>query len=231
LKAEEYHKKQFAEIKRGTVAFVDWLESNVELDNKTILDMACGGGANVLYLGGRHKTSKFVGIDYDKEVLSMCQYHLNNVVLEYGDWYHMDSKYKNYFNGIMNFQTLVSMDDYKMPIRKLCELQPDWIALTSLFYEGRINFYTIVDDHEGDLPCWGLDGKAHYNVYSLPLVQELFAEYGYKQFLYKKFEMDVDLPKPKNNDMGTYTVMTKDNERLQISGALLMPWYFIIAKK
>ncbi len=40
----EYHTKQYIEPKRSTVMFVDWLRKNVSLENKNIIDVACGGG-------------------------------------------------------------------------------------------------------------------------------------------------------------------------------------------
>ena len=43
-----------------------------------------------------------------------------------------------------------------------------------------------------------------------------------------QIEIDIDIKKPKDkNLMGTYTVKTVENKRLQISGPLLMNWYFI----
>lgn len=55
----EYHKKQFSEIKRSTVLFVDWLKSIVGVQNSVVLDMACGAGANTEYLGGEIQKIEF----------------------------------------------------------------------------------------------------------------------------------------------------------------------------
>ena len=54
---------------------------------------------------------------------------------------------------------------------------------------------------------------------------------GYMRFEYQKFEIDIDIPKPKSAGMGTYTAKAGDGERLQISWALLMLWYFVVAMK
>ena len=231
LKAYQYHQKQLKEIKRSTVLFTEWLESRVDLTNKKIMDLACGGGGNLLYLAKRYPSSQFVGVDYDKEIMEICAEKPENMCMEIGDWYNLNPKYIGQFDGVLSFQTLVSMDDYVEPIKRICDLSPEWIALTSLFYEGKVNFYIVVDDHSGNLPEWGNDGKAHYNIYSLPLLEELFFNMGYRHFEYKKFEIDIDLPRPKENTMGTYTEKTASNERLQISGPLLMPWYFVLAKR
>jgi hypothetical protein len=54
---------------------------------------------------------------------------------------------------------------------------------------------------------------------------------GYTVFKYCPFEMDIDLPKPEHTLMGTYTKTLPNGKRLQISGPLLMNWYFIYAAK
>ena len=120
----------------------------------------------------RFPSSKILGIDYDKDFLALEHIGRDNASIEYGNWFDMDPKYIGKFDGLVSFQTLLVLKDYKNPLRALAELEPKWIALTTLFYEGKINFYTVVDDHERKDEGWGEDGKRYYNVYSLPLVKE-----------------------------------------------------------
>ncbi len=221
---KDYHLKQYSEPYRSTVIFHDWLEQRVALNGQRILDMACGAGANLHYFGCLHRDSQFIGIDYDLQTLTSAPPSEDNVRLEQGDWFHINPKYVNAFNGIISLQTLSWLSDYKVPIEKLCELNPDWISLTSLFYEGRITYYIRLEDEEEKRTCY-------YNIYSLPKVKELFAQLGYTRFEYKKFEIDIDLPKLDTYCMKTYTEQISDGRRLQFSGALLMPWYFILAQK
>ena len=55
--------------------------------------------------------------------------------------------------------------------------------------------------------------------------------YGkYKKFKYKRFDIDIDL-KHSNSDLGTYTQKLANNKRLQFTGPLWEPWYFIYAEK
>lgn len=129
-------------------------------------------GANVLYMSKRFPSSKILGIDYDKDFLALKHIGRDNASIEYGNWFDMDPKYIGKFDGIVSFQTLLVLKDYKNALRALAELEPKWIALTTLFYEGKINFYTVVDGHERNDEGWGEDGKRYYNVYSLPLVKE-----------------------------------------------------------
>lgn len=233
MKNYDYHTKQFQNIKRSTVQFVSWLDTKVSFERKRILDMACGAGANTFYLSALYPNTSFIGMDFDQDILelrnNMCL--RGDVEFTQGDWYNLEKKWIDFFDGIISFQTLSWLSDYREPIEHLCELNPEWIALSSLFYEGKINYYIQVDDHEEQFDGWGKDGKSYYNIYSLPLVKELFYEHGYTNFYCKNFEIDMDLPKPNSYRMGTYTIMTADQRRMQISGALLMPWYFVLATK
>lgn len=76
-----------------------------------------------------------------------------------------------------------------------------------------------------------LEYEKYYNIYSLSRVQKCFKEQGYSNFKFIKFEIDIDLPRPDTMDIGTYTINTEDGKRIQISGGLMMPWYFVVAYK
>ena len=45
-----YHRKQFLEPKRSTVAFEEFLTHCRNIDNSNILDLACGGGGSGIIL-------------------------------------------------------------------------------------------------------------------------------------------------------------------------------------
>jgi hypothetical protein len=74
--------------------------------------------------------------------------------------------------------------------------------------------------------------KSFYNVYSIPKLDRLSKEFGYVVSKVKKFSIDVDLPKPLDVDfMSTYTeklVSAEKDSRIQISGPVLMNWYFVM---
>lgn len=55
--------------------------------------------------------------------------------------------------------------------------------------------------------------------------------HGYYNFYYEQFEIDIDIPKPQHKDIGTYTIRTEEGKRLQISAALMLPWYFVYAER
>lgn len=234
----DYHERQFKTPYRSTVVFCDWLES-LELitPNKSleVADMGAGEGANLSYLAQRFPNSSFTGIDLNPDLVNwgndyFTQMGRKNCRLLQGDLYQLDPLHKDKYNGLVSFQTLSWLPEYKTPIKKMAQLKPEWIALTSLFFERDVDCKIIVRDYT--LPLAEKPYReSYYNVYPLPLVQQLFFELGYEDFYFIPFEIDIDLPRPANSGMGTYTETLQTGRRIQISGPLLMNWYFIAAIK
>lgn len=232
--AMEYHKKQFMEPKRSTVAFDSFLSSHTDLTGN-VLDLACGGGAVDVYLAQHHPKLSITGIDLVGKSFWLFDEFADNDVkervnLEIGDWYNLNPQYVNSFDGVISVQTLSWLQEWKKPIDKIISLNPNWIGLSSLFYEGKIDYQIILKDYERK----NIDGEyeeMYSNIYSIPIIKEYLAEKGYSVFDYAPYEIDIDIPKPEHKDLGTYTIKAENGTRLQISAAMLMPWYFLYASK
>lgn len=200
-----------------------------------MLDLACGGGANVYYFGNKYKNANWTGVDINDELFKMFHRYgadVPNVRLEEGDWFHLKEEYIGQFDGIISLQALSWLEEWKEPLYQACRLKPKWIALSSLFYEGDMDYIIKCYNYERPDKEKGLDyTQAYYNIYSLPKIKSFLSEMGYGIFRYEAFEIEIDLPKPDHKDWGTYTVLTLDGRRLQISAAMLMPWYFVFAQK
>jgi trans-aconitate methyltransferase len=217
-----YHARQYQTPYRSTVALHAWLKSlDCFRERERIVDICCGMGGPMAYFAAQEPHCSFFGIDRDADLVAKADLP-ENARIEQGDLYELEN-YRGKFDGILNLQTLSWLPDVEKPLCALCELTPKWIALTSLFYDGPLN--TIIQVTESD------SGKTHnYNVYSIPLVRNILASYGFTEFISTQFEIDVDLP-PTTNLMGTYTEKLADGRRLQFSGPLLMPWHFVYARK
>ena len=224
----EYHERQFKEVYRSTIAFCGWLETigHIQEDSQLrILDCCSGQGANTYYMGRRYPNCTFVGVDINAEVVTKGNgfFEANGVTncqLEVGDIYNLGKKYLSRFDGIVCYQTLSWLPEFKKPIEAIIELDPKWIALTSLFYDGHVSCAIEITEYDADLAP---SVDAFYNVYSLPLVRKSFSDLGYSDFQSTQFEIDIDLPKPDKKIMTTYTEKTEHGHRLQLSGPLLMP--------
>lgn len=231
--ALDYHERQFKTPYRSTVAFSDWLKSLKLLSKNPgkILDIGSGEGANLSFLAKEFPESEFLGVDINKMLVKkgnqlFKKMGQENCSLEVGDLYALKTKYKNVFDGVISLQTFSWLPEYKTPLKQIFKLNPSWIAMSSLFYEGFVECEIKVKDYTYKKNSQ----EAFYNVYSLRLVESFFKKYGYKKFEYIPFVIDVDIKKNAGGQMGTYTLKT-DKGRIQISGPLLMNWYFIAAFK
>ena len=234
----EYHKNQFQNVYRSTIIFCEWLEQNnlckPDLNIK-IADIGAGAGSNIFYMSEKFPKIEFTGIELNKDLVKFGNDYFEknnrpNCNLIYGDLYDLDEKTNSKYDGVVSLQTLSWLPDYKIPIKKMKNLNPNWIALTSLFYDGDVDMKVEVKDYTRP-------GKnkpyieGFYNIYPIPHVKKYFKELGFSNFEYKKFDIDIDLPKQMGKGLATYTEQLKNGNRIQISAGILMNWYFILARK
>lgn len=229
----QYHTSQWETPKQSTLAFNKFI-SNEIAKSKNIIDLGAGSGAATGFLADQHKSTHFTAFDYSLELTQIgskiaSQKKMTNLRFQQGDWY--DPKFVEKYDGCISLQTLSWLPDYEQPLISIFKnINPDWIAISSLFYEGDITCRIEVEEHKRDR-------KSFYNIYSLPAVDRLCANHGYVLKKSTPFEIDIDIAKPKDIDhMGTYTKRTLADhpnkfERLQISGPLLMSWYMLLIEK
>jgi hypothetical protein len=154
---------------------------------------------------------------------------VENCNLIVGDIFNLEQSMVGKYDGVISTQTFNILSDYREIAKVMCSLEPNWMAFSTLGFEGLIDYNIKLYDYtkQKDGQC----SEVFYNIYSLPLMQEYFKNLGYSKFEFKEFEMDVDLPQTNKQGRGTYTVKTEYGKRMQISGAMLMPWYFVFVSK
>ena len=230
--SNEYHMKQWTEPKESTKAFGKFFSKELS-ESQSIIDIGAGAGAATYYLAREYPDTNFIGIDHSSELIEMAKkamegLELSNLSYDSGDWFDFDNKWKN-VNGVISLQTLSWLPEMRRPMTQIFEvIKPNWIGLSSLFYDGDISCKIEVYEHTQKR-------KTLYNVYSLKELNRLAAEFNFEIVNAEQFEIPIDIPKPKNIDiMGTYTEKIEQNlyhKRLQISGPLLMNWHFVLLKK
>lgn len=228
----EYHERQLKEVYRSTVHLCDWLDQLGYIkDGQLIMDLGCGAGANLAYIAKRYPKCRFIGVELNPghaktAARTLGERGVKNATAEQGDWYNLDKKFNGAFDGIISFQTISWLPEFREPLSIVCRLNPTWQAHSSLFYDGYVGCTaeTQTYDEEGNEKR-----KLFYNVYSLPVVARHLNTNGYVNFKSKKFEIDIDIPF--NGQFQSYTEKTEDGRRIQISGPVLMPWYFIAATR
>ena len=228
----EYHMRQWNEPKESTKAFLDFVGHELS-NSKIVLDLGAGAGAATYYLASRNLNTNFIGLDNSKELIESAKdtskrFNLMNLSFDIGDWFNLE-KSSVEIDGVISLQTLSWLPEMKSPMNQIFEvIKPDWVGLTSLFYEGDISCKIEVFEH-------ARNRRTFYNIYSLKELNRLAVEHQYEIVKFNRFNIGIDIPKPEDIDlMGTFTERVEgspDNQRLQISGPLLMNWYFVLIKK
>jgi ubiquinone/menaquinone biosynthesis C-methylase UbiE len=227
-----YHMKQWNEPKESTKAFSEFFRNELSI-SRSLIDIGAGAGAATYYLANKNLQTNFTGLDVSEELIESAKqnsrvFNLTNLEFEVGDWFNLDKKWEG-VDGVISLQTLSWLSEIKNPMIQIFDVvKPGWIGLMSLFYEGDISCRIEVFEHSRSRMTF-------YNVYSLKELNRLAIQYGYNITKYDRFNIEIDIPKPSNIDlMSTFTLKVEhslDDERLQISGPLLMNWYFVLLKK
>ena len=132
-------------------------------------------------------------------------------------------------NGVYSIHTLMCLSEFENPVEQvLLKIKPNWFAISSLFYPGEISATTLITENNKQRSVF-------YNTYSIPEVDRFVRNFGYKVSKYESFEIPFDIAPSGNIDaLGTYTMRTFEpsgSKRIQISGPVLMNWYFVMIVK
>ena len=133
---KKYFDDQLLRPKESTTEAFN-LFKKLKINNLKTLDLACGNGANLIYLKKKFNNTKYcLGLDFDKNLLkkASAHNHSKNLKFKYGNILKLDKKYKNNFELITSFQTLSWMEDYKAPSLEIIKMNSDYIFISSLFY-------------------------------------------------------------------------------------------------
>ena len=231
--AYAYHLHQWDDQKWSTHLFADFV-ADLGSNSHEIVDLGCAAGAATFCLAQRCPAANFVGVDYSAELIGLANKlaegkQTPNLSFTTGDWFNLNCR--GGVDGVVSLQTLSWLPEFERPLQEICQkLNLMWVAVSSLFYGGDISCTIEVNEHSRER-------KSFYNVYLSPAVMWHAGEFGFQATRKIKFVTDIDVAKPENIDlMGTHTVLAKSgagamDERLQISGPLLLNWYFLLIER
>jgi len=218
-----YHSEQWDSPKDSTLEISRFLKPFLSMGDQ-IVDVSCGSGGALSYLAQEYPESVFLGFDTDEILISEAQRrtterNIENVKFQVGDLYVLNEMP---CDGVLSIQTLSWLNGYELAMNSILKkLKPNWFFCSSLFYEGDIDANTIVTEN-------ARARSTFYNTYSLPRFEKFIENLGYRVEKLTRFEISRDLPPANDLDlMQTYTVKSEKGN-LQISGPLLMNWYFVL---
>ena len=193
-----------------------------------ILDACCGIGHILYYISKISPSSTFLGVDQTpyliEEAKKLCN-KIKNVSFEIDDVNNLSTKYFKKFDITINWKTASAIPYYDKLMKSLMAVTKQHIFLSSLFFDGDIDFEIKVREYKKES---GRDRfNSYFNVYSYPRFEKFVFSLGAKNIKAYNFDINIDLPKPPLDQMGTYTIKLPNGKRLQISGAVLMLWKII----
>lgn len=199
-----------------------------------ILDACCGIGHIIDHLSKISPKSQFVGIDKKKylieEAKKLCAMSGGSKnIFKTANIFELSKYFKKEFDIIINWKTLSWLPRYEAAVKEMMKVAKKYIFISSLFYEGDIDFEIKVRIYKKESGQKGFN--SYYNVYSLPTFKNFCYSCGAQRIKIYDFKMPIDLRRPSLDKMGTYTIKTDMGERLQISGTILMNWKIIKIEK
>lgn len=231
----EYHQMQYVRPYESTQTFVQWLVDQEVLkpsESQRILDVGCGAGANVHFLGKEFPASHIMGVDLNPALVEtgnklLDEYGAVNCKLEQCDIYAPNLE--GSFDGVVSLQTLSWFPEFVKPLTAMAGMADKWIAITSLFTEDDLNVTIKVDDYHD--PVNGKPGEYYYNVYSLKLVEKALRGMGFKTFEFIKYQATQPIQSRNPGGLGTRTVQNVVGDLMQFCGPIYLPWYFVLARR
>ena len=195
--------------------------------NPKVLDACCGIGHLTISLAQKFPNATFIGIDQTPFLINEAKRlsrGLENVDFRNENIYGFSEKYPKSFDISINWKTISWLPYYEDIMRELFGATKKAIFLSSLFYNGNIEFITKVRE-------WAISPSPnqkgfdfYYNTYSLPKFMRFCKKNKARKIKVHPFEIGIDLPRSNLDRMGTYTMKLIDGERLQVSGCLVMNW-------
>ncbi len=221
--------KRYADQKQELDKFFETLITPY-IENKSlkIFDVGCGNGHIIKILNEISPKSSYLGIDQTDFVIDeakkICQ-NMSNVELKEMDMYELPSNFDKSFDISINWKIVSWIPYYDELMKMLIKVTKSHIFLSGLFYDGQIDFETRTREFTKE--SGKSDYRAYYNIYSLPHFEKYVYGLGAKKIESFDFEIEIDLPRPPKDQLGTYTLKLENGKRFQISQAVPMFWKVI----
>ena len=229
----DYHLRQYEQCYETTARLLEFADDTLaEMGPRRILDVACGAGANVYHMLKRWPEAQVTGIDLDPELIAFAESKVPSEFAprcryEQGNLFELDAKFvTREFAVTTMMQTLLLFgpDDYADVLRSLMKVTSEWIFLSSLFTDKRMDVTSQIRDYVR----FGEDSRetVTYNILCMKRFSRICKQLGAKEVLFRDFFIGLDLAGPQEGGIGTYTARLDDGRRLQFSGTVFMPWKF-----
>ena len=148
-----------------------------------------------------------------------------------GDFYELEEIFgEKSFDLVFSIQTLSWLPRYEEALEQLLKISRGWIFITSLLTDFHVDVISKVFEYTKNKNGYKTKYPYNYNIYCFERFRDFCLQHGAKEVMAEDFVIDIDLAPPTHKQMGTYTIKTFNQNRLQFSGPLHMPWKLIAIK-
>ena len=230
----DYQERYAVEPRRADVRLIEFIARECDTrppDRRLkLLDIGCSSGNLLHHLRNRLPHLQYAGADVFPSIIERCS---ENPRLAGIDFHVLDVRKFDKFPSSFDFVTVNAVlhrFDRATLVASLKNiantLVPDGVLyLFEFCHEFRQNI--VIDERQLTHP----EG-ARLHIWSKDEFDAILSEAGLSRGQYSPFEIDIDLPRPtQQDDMTTYTVNTVEGGRLQFRGSLLMPWCHIVCRR
>jgi len=221
----EYYLKYLANKSGQQILLEKIIAADMPAAHDQIADIACGAGTLSYHISKIFPDANFSLIDVNSSALELAGNVLKDVKskeLIKGSIFDL-SAYKEKFDIVFCWMTLLALDKPKEALDQLllsCK-KGGKIYASSLFnFNHDVDVYAHFTDHTRNS---GKDGVfMQYNTFSMHTLDQ-WLKGKVSSYKVHEFNPETDFEYT-GKGIGTFTVMTKEGKRLQISGGMLMSW-------
>lgn len=234
---KNYYQRQLENPYESTKNFFKFLDKKIKLKGKKIVDLACGNGANLIYLKKNFPVKNCYGFDQNKILLKKAKKITK--LKKINDLHFFNKNIENtktsiskkfISDGVICIQTLSVLDDYIKAIKFAKKFKPKFICVNSLFWKGNIDFKIFVNFLKRNKKIREIEKINKYNIYSIQHYLSFLSQGGYTKHSIVKLKTKKNLITKNKFSMGSHTVKINNKNEIK-SGPLILDWYFILSQK
>jgi 16S rRNA G527 N7-methylase RsmG len=226
---------QFKKVYQSTIKFDKFLEQKLQNSEK-ILDIGSGIGGTLSYYVKKYPKINFILSDYRTKNISVAKLlykkkYTNINFIKFDIYKKKNFKKLQNPCGIISEKNFCTYKNIERPIQNLLKLNPKWIAINSLFYEGNMDTLIHVRDRiKNKVQSKDNNPDGDFNIFSLSNLRSILKKTNYRIVKAIPFYPSKKIIK-KNNSQGTYTLKTEFNKNSCFTGPVFLPWFFILIEK
>jgi SAM-dependent methyltransferase len=222
----QYQRQYFRDARESDKKIIRLLLDSQTDAGGDLLDIGCSTGALLYHIGMATSKFRLFGGDLSESQLADCR---ANTSLKDVTFQHMDirSLPESAFDVVIANAVLYGFedDDLKQALSSIRR---------SLRAGGRLIAFDFYHDFSQELSIvekstlFPNGHPLHFR--SQAWMNVALQRSGFSRWVYHPFAIPIDLPRTEKGSLQTYTVSTRDDQRLQFRGSLFQPWCHLIAE-